>query len=99
MGKQTAPADGVYTINGHRFRVRAGGRIPDGAEFSTEGEAAKESAKDQPKWFQELVAKAAETGAMVPPREGNEGEKAYKERVAQHGPAENTEGQGPQETS
>jgi hypothetical protein len=31
---KTAPSDGVYTLNGGRFRIRKGDVLPEGAEFA-----------------------------------------------------------------
>lgn len=97
-----AESNGVYEINGHRFRIRAGGKIPNGATFTADGEAAIEASADEPKWYQQIVAEAAEKGEAAVPREEKESEKAYRERIAalgESGPSENTAGNGPEGTS
>lgn len=45
--QKKAPADGVYTLNGGSFRIRAGKVLPEGAEFRA-ADAPENKAKAAP---------------------------------------------------
>lgn len=106
MARDTAPDDGVYVINGVRYRARKGQRMPANADFISNADQENEAKKAAngngdkvPKWYQERAAKAEENGETIPPLEPGETQRAYEERIALIGPDENTGGSGPSETT
>jgi hypothetical protein len=97
----TATKRGIYVLDGRRYRFLPGQVIPKGAQIEGESEAADEAPKavkkaDQPKWYQNYREKHPDAPALM---EGDT-EATYKERVAQTGREETTDGQaGPSETT
>jgi len=94
-----AKRDGIYEIDGIRFKARAGETLPEGVSLvPLESDEAESS--DGPRWYQRLVAKAAEKGEAAPERLPDEGEAAFKARIAATPPApsETTQSTGPAET-
>jgi hypothetical protein len=69
--RHKAKSDGVYVLNGARFRAKKGALLPPGAEFqadaTTEDEAATAADKTGPTDNEVKAAGAVETPETAPP--------------------------------